>query len=308
MNTFLQDVIQGLSQHPKRLSSKYFYDAAGDRIFQRIMAMEEYYLPGAEREIIARYAAHIGQKAATPKAPLQVIELGAGDGKKTVEFLSQCISKGIKMAYTALDISAHILEENRERMQKHLPGMMINTVAGDYFKTFPTVADRSPKLILFMGSNIGNYTASQVTDFFQWIKKHMAPDDALLMAFDLKKNPRVIMQAYDDPHGITREFNLNLLHRMNRELGTDFNPGRFDHYPYYDPVSGNAMSFIMSLEEQKVSFPDGPVISLARNEPICTEISRKYSLSDIEALAGQHGLSVTHFTDNRQYYTLSLFQ
>jgi dimethylhistidine N-methyltransferase len=237
-----------------------------------------------------------------------VVELGAGDGTKTACFLSELSRHSRLAGYFPLDISANILEENRQNIQGVLPHLAVNPVAGNYFETFPPQRSGSAKrLNLFLGSNIGNYNAQQTHHFFSWMKQNMQPGDALLVAFDLKKNPKTILAAYNDAAGITARFNLNLLTRINRELGANFNTAQFVHYPIYNPASGQAESYIISLKKQTVRFAGGQEIGFEAHEPIHTEISKKYSLAEIEEISAKNGFNCHHFLDAKSYYTLSLF-
>lgn len=270
--------------------------------------MPEYYLPVCEREIIKSKAAEIGRILSASGKPIEVVELGAGDGTKTIELLKGISETSHLKAYHALDISANILEENRKNVATALPELSFYPVAGNYFQTFPLKRDNAnTHLNLFLGSNIGNFDQEKTRAFFKWMHDTMNADDCLLVAFDLKKNPQVILSAYDDAAGITARFNMNLLVRMNRELGANFNLDNFAHYPIYNPDSGQAESYLISLEEQSVTFANGVVVQFDANEPIHTEISRKFSLSEIEDTAWQTGFKTQHFLDNRAYYSLTLF-
>jgi len=305
-NTFLQDVIEGLSNTDKYLSSKYFYDEKGSLIFQEIMKMEEYYLPECEMEIIKEQSFQIANQI--PFEEMDVIELGAGDGSKTVEFLEWAIKSGKKLTYFPLDISAEILDINQNIVNQRLPDLQVNLLPGDYFHTIDRLRERTPpRLVMFMGSNIGNFTGDTSVEFIRMINDFLNPGDFFLMGVDLKKNPQTISAAYNDRKGITKRFNLNLLERINRELGGDFDLQNFDHFGTYDPLNGTAMSFLVSLKKQEVIIP-GHSFWFDPYEVIHTEVSQKYSLKDLDSLAEKTGFSWDmHFTDNREYFSLSLF-
>lgn len=304
-NYFLKDAIDGLSDTPKTLSSKYFYDAIGDGIFQEIMEMEEYYLPACELEIIQQRTSEIA--AEINSSELDVIELGAGDGTKTVHFLKGLINAGKNITYLPLDISANVLKINEKNVQSQLPNLEIESIAGDYFETMQLLKSRQkPKLILFMGSNIGNFQDEKAVDFLKLVKSHMTTGDQLILGVDLKKNPKVILEAYNDKKGITKRFNLNLLSRMNRELGANFNVDNFDHYPYYDPKAGTCYSYLVSLEEQTVEIADAN-IHFRKNECIHTEVSQKYSLDELESISSAAGFQkFTSFLDKKEWFCLGL--
>jgi dimethylhistidine N-methyltransferase len=304
-NTFLKDTLKGLLSTPKTLSSRYFYDAIGDGIFQEIMQMEEYYLPACELEIIQHKTKDIAAEITAQKT--DVIELGAGDGTKTVHFLTELISAGKEITYIPLDISANVLEINREHILKSLPELKIESIAGDYFETMKSLKERkNPKVVLFMGSNIGNFKDENAVDFLKLVKSYMTVGDTLLVGADLKKNPKTILEAYNDKAGITKRFNLNLLARMNRELGADFNVINFDHYAFYDPVSGTSFSYIVSLENQYVSIAD-EMIHFEKNECIHTEVSQKYSLANLERISSKVGFAkFKPFLDSKEWFCLGL--
>ncbi len=308
ISLFERDVKAGLSREPKQLSSKYFYDKRGDEIFQKIMQLEEYYLPKCETEILKTQTSEIAQQIGARR--LDVLELGAGDGSKTVVFLENLISLSKKVRYIPMDISSNILEVNKVNMHKNLPHMEIEPVVGDYFQTMEIMKDQTnTKLVLFMGSNIGNFKNEAAIAFLKMVYGFLHPGDYLLMGVDLRKNPKTILAAYNDSQGVTKEFNLNLLHRINRELGADFDLEAFDHYPLYDPVAGIALSYLVSLRDQKVAFEDGTEIFFKKDELIHTEVSQKYSLEELNILGSKTGFSeVKHFTDQKEYFSTSLFK
>jgi len=305
---FKQDVLHGLRNKLKALPSRYFYDAKGDALFQRIMRLEEYYLPGCEKEIIENATENIADILYGRTSQWNVIELGAGDGSKTKALLKGFEQKGISVNYIPLDISSNVLQINRDNILGELPGISYEGVAGNYFRTFHTVKRKfSHNLILYLGSNIGNYTNERAVKFLQWLRKGMTDRDIALIAFDLKKQPHTILKAYNDSQGITRLFNLNLLERINRELNGDFIIDNFDHYPYYEPVSGTAYSYLVSLKDQIVTI-DGESFHFDKYELIHTEISKKYDLTEIHTLSVAGGFDVKlHFHDRRKYYSLSIF-
>ncbi|MBA3985777.1 MAG: L-histidine N(alpha)-methyltransferase [Flavobacteriales bacterium] len=305
--TFKEDILLGLQKEQKVLPSRYFYDKKGDALFQQIMHIESYYLPGCEREIIADKSDAIGSLLKKQRQNWNIVELGAGDGTKTLELLKKLLENKLEISYTALDISPNILKENRKNIEQELPNLPISTVTGNYFETCHSILkEQKNNLILFLGSNIGNYNTERTKSFFQWLKEGMQPEDLILIAFDLKKNPHTILKAYNDDEGITKAFNLNLLTRINRELEGNFDTAAFDHYPYYDPISGNCYSFIVSLKKQEVIIA-GEVIPFKKHEVIHTEISKKYNLSEIENLCAENGFLVEeHFLDAKEYYSLSL--
>jgi L-histidine Nalpha-methyltransferase len=308
MNTFYQEVIEGLSRPLKRISSKYFYDDKGDELFREIMDLEEYYLPRCEREILASHGADISDTLSQFGPKWDIVELGAGDGSKTVELLRQLTEDGICGTYIAMDISPYVLKLNQELIEKQIPDIAYEAIPGDYFETMDQLkAHKKPKVFLFLGSNIGNFSPKKVKTFMEQVGGVMRAGDKFVVAFDLKKNPIVIRRAYNDSKGVTRRFNLNVLTRINRELGSNFDVDAFDHYPAYDPIKGVASSYLVCLKPHTVTFPGGENFEFKRDELIHTEISKKYKFDEIGALAADNHFSVVrHFTDDREYYSLSM--
>lgn len=304
-SVFKQDVIAGLNKPLKHISSKYFYDEIGDKLFQQIMSSEDYYLPNCELEILQNQSSDIA--TAISYQEFDVIELGAGDGSKTVYFLEKLIQEGKKIVYYPLDISASVLELNRDHINNKLPNLSIQPIAGDYFETLDRFQDDRPKVLLFMGANIGNYKNERAIEFLAMIKKQMNNGDSLLVGFDLRKNPNTILKAYNDSEGHTRAFNLNLLRRINRELDANFDLNQFDHYPYYDPIAGISYSFLVSLCDQMVKVGEDE-IRFKKYELLHTEVSQKYSRAEIDGMQKQLSFShVKHYLDSKEYFSVSVF-
>jgi dimethylhistidine N-methyltransferase len=270
------------------------------------MQLDEYYLPESELEILKTRAKSIA--SLLPEEVFDVIELGAGDGSKTVHFLKELIQAGKNITYYPVDISPEALALNRLNIGKLLPGLTIHDIAGDYFETLHRLEDHSPKMILFMGSNIGNYENQKAIEFLALIRENMHEQDLLLVGIDLRKNPKIILDAYNDQSGVTKRFNLNILERINRELGADLQISQFDHYPFYEPISGIAYSYLISLVEQSIHVGEH-TFYFQRNEPIRTEVSQKYSVNEIERLGERAGFTrINHFFDSREYFTVSVFR
>jgi dimethylhistidine N-methyltransferase len=304
MQEFLEHVKNGLSQIPKKLSSRYFYDEKGDELFQQIMQLEEYYLPACEMEIIETQGKQIAEDISKEHHKLQIVELGAGDGSKTKHFLKQISPFFQQMEYVALDISPNILEVNKSEVENHVSGLKQSSIAGNYFETYKRLPETNKgRIVLFLGANIGNFLITEAIAFFKFVKSKLNKIDYFLVSFDLVKHPRKIIKAYDDSLGITRQFNLNLLARINRELGADFDTSKFDHFPFYNPITGITSSQLFSLENQEVHFPDGFVAKFYAFEAINVEVSKKFFWSDIEEIALKSGMKIreTYFDKNKEY-------
>ena len=309
-NNFAKDVDEGLSATPKRLSSQYFYDDNGSRIFQQIMAMPEYYLTNREFEILSTRSKQIHNDLGF-SGHFNIIELGAGDGTKTKELLANFIEAGADITYVPIDISEEAIKQLADHMAEMLPDLKVNAQVGDYFEVMDKVEaeEECPNLVLFLGSNIGNYTDEAALDLLRHINSHMRAGDKLLVGFDLQKEPALINDAYDDPHGITRNFNLNLLTRINRELGGEFQLDQFDFYFSYNPLSGEARSHLKSLCQQTVFIAAlKKQIHFQRDELISTELSKKYTLSQIEQFARESGFEfASHYLDKKQHFSDALY-
>lgn len=301
---FLNDVLNGLMAEKKFLSSKYFYDETGDRIFQQIMEMGEYYLTDAEMEILQHQTDELANVMVSNSGAFDLIELGAGDATKSVHLLKTLLSRQIEFSYLPIDISQHVIEDLEENLPKKLPALKVQGLNGDYFamvKKAKSLSGRR-KILLFMGANIGNMDVAEAKEFCKALRNELSPEDLLIIGFDLKKNPRQILAAYDDAAGITKSFNLNLLSRINRELDGDFEVDQFDHYASYDPETGACKSYLVSLKDQVVNIGD-ETISFAANEHIYMEISQKYSLKEINDLAMETGFTPTaDFFDHQKYF------
>ncbi len=305
-SAFLIDVVRSLSAQPKFLQSKYFYDATGDELFQQIMACPEYYLTRAEEEIMRLRSREILEVCAATHPTFDVVELGAGDASKTVHLLEEAARLGCATRYLPIDISAHTIEYLTRTLPTRLGGrLQVEGLNGEYFSMLERVrAAPQPKLVLFLGSNIGNMSPADATAFCRQLRSYLNPGDWLLMGVDLKKDPRTVLAAYNDAQGITRAFNLNLLHRINRELGADFQVDQFLHYPVYDPQTGSCKSYLVSTRRQRVTLADGTAFDFMANEPIYMEVSQKYSEPEIDALADAAGFEpVRMFFDEAHQFT-----
>ncbi|GAB1446917.1 MAG: L-histidine N(alpha)-methyltransferase [Cyclobacteriaceae bacterium] len=307
---------KGLSGSPKRLPSWLFYDEKGDKIFQAIMQMPEYYLTSSEFEILQtqkhRILRHIVGDNEASNAVFKLVELGAGDGTKTEVLLNHFISQRIDFTYVPVDVSEAVLTQLVSRLNKSLPDLKIHAKCELYSDALESMKNDTSekKLILFLGANIGNFNKEEAITFVKKLAINMNENDRLLIGFDLKKDPRLILAAYDDVEGITRDFNLNLLGRINREFGGEFDLDLFSHYPYYDPEIGVTKSFLVSEREQEIWIEAlDKFIHFDRYEVIHTEVSQKYDLKMINSLASQAGLDIVDvICDKREYFADVIFK
>jgi L-histidine N-alpha-methyltransferase len=308
---FAHDVRNGLSSTPKSLNSKYFYDDEGSRLFQEIMKLPEYYLSGCETEIFTDQTEEIFE-AFDAGGSFDLIELGAGDGTKTAILIEHFLRRGADISYSPIDISAEALNGLTEKFREEFPELRMAPHAGDYFRILDSLKNTPErrKVLLFLGSNIGNFSREASVEFFSSLRAVMNDNDLLFVGFDLQKDPHVIVPAYDDAAGVTAKFNLNLLTRINRELGGDFDLAKFMHYANYRPIDGSARSFLISREEQSVHIAAlGETYHFDQWEAVFMEISQKYTLQMIEGFAQASGFSVErNFFDSRRYYCNSLWR
>ncbi|NMM48224.1 L-histidine N(alpha)-methyltransferase [Marinigracilibium pacificum] len=305
-------VIDGLSQKNKSLPSWLFYDKKGDKLFQQIMKMPEYYLTETERSIIEKNRDNFLHDFEGKDHQFDLIELGAGDGTKTEILLKHFYVQNARFRYIPIDISPDVLIDLENRLNKHLPDLIVIPKPKSFYDALDDLDDKSKvkRVLLFMGGNIGNFTLDDATNFIQELSNRLRPEDELFVGFDLKKDPRQIQAAYDDSQGITRAFNLNLLERLNNELEANFNLRGFEHYPYYNPETGEAKSFLVSQKDQVVHFNAiDKKVSFKKWELIYTEISQKYDQAMIEKMASDTGLKIfRQYFDSNQYFCNVIFK
>ncbi|MCY0969224.1 L-histidine N(alpha)-methyltransferase [Chryseobacterium wangxinyae] len=307
---FQADVLEGLKNTPKKLSSKYFYDKTGDRLFQEIMAMPEYYLTKCELDIFENKTEKLTDFIASGNEAFDLIELGAGDAMKSTYLLQYLVEHGRDFTYMPIDISGNILSVLNEKLSVKIPKLEIVSMEGDYFEMLHKAAAMSSrkKVVLFLGSNIGNMNTDEAENFCIELKKNLHSGDVVLIGFDLKKNPHTILNAYNDQTGITAAFNLNLLTRINRELNANFEIKDFQHFQTYDPVSGACRSYLISLKDQNVKISD-EFVEFKENELIDMEVSHKFSETDIIKLAEKSGFKmIGEIKDSKNWYVDSIWQ
>ncbi|MEO5859074.1 MAG: L-histidine N(alpha)-methyltransferase [Pyrinomonadaceae bacterium] len=312
LTQFAEDVLKGLSSSPKTLSSRYFYDDEGSRLFMEIMKLPEYYPTRAEMKIFTEQKAEICKAFTEGSDAIDLIELGAGDGTKTAVLIEHLLATGVDFQYEPIDISQEANDALETRFKEKFPDLRIDPHTGDYFKILGSLNKNNGrrKVILFLGSNIGNFIRANAVAFFRSLREVMSENDRLFIGFDMQKDPRTIVAAYDDKQGVTAEFNLNLLRRINRELGADFNLDRFSHYAQYRPMECAARSFLISREKQKVNIEAlNRSFDFEQWEAIFMEISQKYTHAMIDELAGDGGFEIAQeFYNGEDFYSDSLWR
>ncbi len=293
---FKKDVDNGLSAEKKHLPSKYFYDKKGDAFFVKIMNTPEYYLTRAEMDIFKNQTHDIIKALdLKPNTYFELIELGAGDGTKTKELLKVLSEEAYQFDYFPIDISQNALDQLEVSLNKELPNVSVKKQQGDYFDVLASLKNSTiPKVILFLGSNIGNMNDKQAGEFIYKLGANLTRGDYLFLGLDLKKSSSIILPAYNDKQGITRDFNLNLLERINRELGGNFDIAQFKHIPEYNEKEGVAKSYIQSKIDQKVMISSiKKTYFFKKGEYIHTEISRKYDDTIVQGLIKNTDFRIT---------------
>ncbi|HEY4063358.1 MAG TPA: L-histidine N(alpha)-methyltransferase [Puia sp.] len=310
-SVFYNEVINGLRAENKYLPSKYFYDEAGDKLFQQIMACPEYYPTRCEMEILQHQSGSMARLFNAPGSRFDLVELGPGDATKSWFLLGELLKIKAPFTYYPIDISSNVINWLENRLPASLEGLQMKGLNGEYLEKMEQVDTLSMnrKIVLFMGANIGNMTMQQATLFCRQLHDRMRPGDLLLIGFDLKKDPKTILDAYNDRQGITRAFNLNLLTRINRELDADFDPEQFGHYPVYDPGTGACKSYLVSGKTQRVHIGSDKIVDFREHEPVYMEISQKYAMPEIDFMAIQSGFEpVETFYDGKKWFADVLWQ
>lgn len=302
---FLDDVLAGLASAPKSLSPKYFYDARGSGLFEAICELPEYYPTRTE---LALMREHVDAMAAGLGANCLLIEFGSGAGTKT-EILLQAMRPA---AYVAVDISAAALHAAAARHAVRFPDIPAIAVCADYMLPLeiPGLSDyaSSRRVIYFPGSTIGNLMPHEALTFLRDARRLAGPGGAMLVGVDLKKDPAILNAAYNDAQGVTAEFNMNLLRRINRELGADFDLAHFRHVAFYDAVAGRIEMHLESLLAQSVAVA-GRAFEFAAGERMHTENSCKYAVEEFRQLAQAAGFqSHRVWSDRQQYFAVHLLE
>lgn len=303
---FAADVRSGLGCCRKSLPCVYFYDERGSRLFEDITRQPEYYLTRAEAEIIGRRAGEVAEAAPDP---VQVVELGSGTSAKTAVLLQAMLGVKERVVYVPVDVCGGVLEESAGALREAMPELAVRPVTARYEEGLTQLdPDHGKVLLLWLGSSIGNLTREHAAYFLAGLRGQLSPGDKMLIGIDLVKDPAVLEAAYDDAAGVTAEFNLNLLARINRELGGDFDLARFRHVAHWNADEGRVEMYLESRREQTVYIAAIDArFDFAEGERIHTENSHKYTLEDIDALAASSGLRVVEqWLDSGGLFSLNI--
>lgn len=306
---FAEDVDKGLSSKPKYLACVYFYDYQGSLLFEKICRLPQYYLTEAEASILRNCSEEITSHLPPNSA---LVELGSGSCVKTEYIIEELLHQYGKVTYSPIDISRKMLKQSSLTLLDRYDDLEIISVAADYHEGIRQIEMRMdrPKMILWLGSSIGNFQHDEAVGFLRSIVDLLAPEDLFLIGFDLRKDTRILESAYNDPEGVTAEFNLNLLARINRQLGGRFDLEQFSHQAVYNREKGRIEMYLESRRAHEVYIGElDSHYSFEAGERIHTENSHKFSLTDIADLARQAGLSVVDkWLDDKEYFCLSLLR
>lgn len=302
------DVIAGLTQTPKTLPPKYFYDDRGSLLFEKICELPEYYLTRTETSILQQYASEIAHLT----GPCQLVELGSGSSTKTRILLDAYQKLGHPLHYLPIDISGGILEQSAYSLLTDYSTLHIHGIVSTY-ETALKHLNPSPlpaRMIGFIGSSLGNLASQDCDSFFSHIVKALEPGDYFLLGIDLHKSKDILEPAYNDAQGVTAEFNLNMLRHLNRLYEGNFNVQQFEHFSFYNQEKHQIEMHLKSLRSQKVELRSlSLTVEFAENETIHTEISRKFEIQPLQADLQRFGLTpVKVWTDPNQWFGLLLFQ
>lgn len=292
-----EDVRKGLTAYPKRFLPKYFYDQLGSQLFEAICLLPEYYLTRAENEILERYADEI---AAAVDGDKTLVEMGSGSASKTRLIIEALLRSQSELMFMPVDISATALESSSRILLQSYPRLRIEAFAADYFAGLAELGKKSRRrtLALFLGSNISNFDADEAHRFLHAMRSVLKEGDALLLGADLKKDPAMLEAAYNDALGVTSAFNLNVLARINRELGGTFDLHAFRHRAFYNEGVGRIEIYIESVLNQRVRIENLDLeVQFEKGELIHTENSYKYDIAGIAQLATDTG-----FTCSRSWF------
>ncbi len=301
---FRKDILRGLQSDPKYLPCKYFYDEQGSKLFDQICQLEEYYPTRSELAIMEKYALEMGQQIGPG---VMLVEYGSGSSVKTRTLLENLPDP---IAYVPVDISREHLRETARLLVRHYPHIEILPLCADFTSDFDLpIATKEPThaAVYFPGSTIGNFMPDQATEILDRISRCCGTGGGLLIGIDLKKDVSVMEAAYNDAAGVTAQFNLNLLHRINRELKGRIAVDQFAHQAIYNDKFGRIEMHLVSLCDQVMEIGDWK-FELTKGEPICTEYSYKYTVEEFAAIAAKSGLALhRHWTDEKGYFAVLHF-
>lgn len=300
----IDDVRAGLTQTPKELPPRWFYDEAGSQLFEEITGLPEYYQTRTELTILERHAQDIVQRTRSAS----IVELGAGSCTKSRVLIRAARGMGTLWTFVPFDISEPTLRRAASELVEEFHDLTIYCVTGEFEAHLPEIPRFGSQLLVFLGSTIGNFEQEQTRRFLAEVRRLMLPGDHFLLGVDLIKDVADLIAAYDDGQGVTARFNLNLLTRINRELGADFDLKGFQHVALWNGAKSRIEMHLRSLRDQEVRIPAaGLRVAFAENELMRTEICTKYTRADIDGMLSEAGLSASAwYTDGAERFALVL--
>ena len=299
-STLADDVRRGLVARRKSIPPKHFYDEEGSRLFDRISELPEYYLTRAEQRLLEASAGEILAIA----QPTDLIELGSGAAKKTRALLDAAEALGMEPRYRPFDVCEPMLRESAESLLSRYPWLQVHAMCADYERHLDRLPPGERRLVAFLGSTIGNFTPARAAAFVATIADQLDPGEHFLLGADLVKPVDVLESAYDDSAGITAEFNRNVLRVINRELGANFDPGAFDHLAFFNRAKSRIEMHLRARKLQRVRLARlGLSVEVQPGETIHTEISRKFTRRELEALCRRAGFALRRWfsPDDRSF-------
>lgn len=306
--TLCRAVTEGLVETPKALATQFLYDREGSELFEKITELPEYYPTRTERAILERHADEIVEAAG---GNFTLIEFGSGSSTKTRLLIEAALRRQAQLRYTPIDISFDFLKASSRILLNDYAKLGIEAIGAEYFDAAERLPDADgPRLILFLGSNIGNLTRAEAVDFLSRIRRRMKPEDRMLVGIDLVKERAILEAAYNDAQGITAAFNRNLLKRINRELDGHFDLNCFRHHAPYDEREARIEMRLYSAGEQHVDVEAiGRTFDFADGEFIHTEWSHKYTPDTFATLCAPADLAIDHlWTDARDWFGLAMLR
>ncbi|MEV7095192.1 L-histidine N(alpha)-methyltransferase [Amycolatopsis sp. NPDC051045] len=298
------DVVAGLTAEQKWLPPKWFYDADGSELFEKITRLPEYYPTRSEREVLAAHAADIAKLTGAHT----LVELGSGSSEKTRLLLDALTGHGTLEAFVPLDVSESALAEAAEAISKDYPGLRVRGVVGDFTQHLALLPGGQPRVVAFLGGTIGNFLPAERAAFLRSVREVLDEGEWLLLGTDLVKDPGTLERAYDDAAGVTAEFDKNVLRVINARLGANFDPDEFDHVAHWDAENEWIEMRLRARRELTVEIPGADLtVRFAAGEHIRTEISAKFRPSGVEAELAAAGFALAHWwTDSQQRFGVSL--
>ncbi|MCI0465151.1 MAG: L-histidine N(alpha)-methyltransferase [Gemmataceae bacterium] len=306
-DTLAHDVRRGLTEPAKWLLCKYFYDSTGMALFEEITRLPEYYLTRVETALLTDYAADL---VGLCPSPVELVELGSGSARKTRLLIDACLARQPQLTYYPIDIARPALEDSARGLLADYPALHVTGLVGEYADGLGYLAQQrgGSRLVAFLGSTVGNFAEDELHGFLTLLRRRLGPDDRFLLGFDLLKDPAVLIAAYDDDQGVTARFNLNVLARINRILGADFDLDAFRHRAVFNDWYGRIEMHLVSTRQQTVHLEAlGLEVAFAEGETIHTENCYKHSEARMRALLANHRLQVRRsFVDAGEQFCVLL--